>query len=107
MAIAAMSWQFWIDRGGTFTDVIGVSPTGQLHIRKVLSQPGEPDPGMRGALDILGSSQVAVHAVDARPGLVDVTVSYRVQIIIPMISAMLPNPFPIQAHSIMVGEPGS
>ena len=39
--------------------------------------------------------------------MVDVTVSYRVQIIIPMISAMLPNPFPIQAHSIMVGEPGS
>ena len=31
-------WQFWIDRGGTFTDVIGVSPDGQLHVRKVLSQ---------------------------------------------------------------------
>ena len=38
---------------------------------------------------------------------VDVTVSYRIQLIIPMISAVLPNPFPIQARSIMVGEPGS
>jgi len=30
-------WQFWIDRGGTFTDVIGLAPSGELHIRKVLS----------------------------------------------------------------------
>lgn len=57
------SWQFWIDRGGTFTDVIGVSPSGQLHVRKVLSQPTEQDPGIRGARDILSSSSAAVHAV--------------------------------------------
>ena len=30
-------WQFWIDRGGTFTDVIGRSPEGVLHVRKVPS----------------------------------------------------------------------
>lgn len=72
-------WQFWIDRGGTFTDVIGVSPTGQLHVRKVLSQgaAGDPsacdrgggdpeagttaagDPGIRGASDILSSYQTS------------------------------------------------
>ncbi|HEY3784574.1 MAG TPA: hydantoinase B/oxoprolinase family protein [Steroidobacteraceae bacterium] len=55
------AWQFWIDRGGTFTDVIGFSPTGQLHVRKVLSAPsgareaalaGE-DPGVHGVRDIL------------------------------------------------------
>src|SRR5258707_4354098 len=57
-------WQFWIDRGGTFTDVIGVSPTGQLHVRKVLSQlGGTQDPGIRGARDILSSSEAPVHAV--------------------------------------------
>jgi Flp pilus assembly protein TadG len=39
--------------------------------------------------------------------MVDVTVSYRVQLVIPMISAVLPNPFPIQTRSIMVGEPDS
>ena len=33
-------WQFWIDRGGTFTDVLGVSPGGQLHVRKVPSVAG-------------------------------------------------------------------
>lgn len=47
-------WQFWIDRGGTFTDVIGVSPRGQLHVRKVLSnRRDERDPGIQGARDIL------------------------------------------------------
>src|SRR5579862_939994 len=56
-------WQFWIDRGGTFTDVIGVSPRGQLHVRKVLSQLGERDPGIRGAADILSASEAPVHAV--------------------------------------------
>ncbi len=57
-------WQFWIDRGGTFTDVIGVSPTGQLHVRKVLSnRNGAGDPGIRGARDILASSGTPVQAV--------------------------------------------
>ncbi|HEY6924616.1 MAG TPA: hydantoinase/oxoprolinase family protein, partial [Steroidobacteraceae bacterium] len=53
-------WQFWIDRGGTFTDVVGLSPTGELHIRKVLSaQPGGADgtdPGIRAAHEILSAT---------------------------------------------------
>ncbi len=32
------AWDFWIDRGGTFTDVIGRDPQGVLHARKVLSE---------------------------------------------------------------------
>jgi 5-oxoprolinase (ATP-hydrolysing) len=31
-------WQFWIDRGGTFTDVVGRAPDGTLHVRKLLSE---------------------------------------------------------------------
>ncbi|MCR9142419.1 MAG: hydantoinase B/oxoprolinase family protein [bacterium] len=31
-------WRFWIDRGGTFTDVIGQTPDGKLHTRKLLSE---------------------------------------------------------------------
>ncbi len=31
-------WQFWIDRGGTFTDVIGVTATGELRSLKLLSE---------------------------------------------------------------------
>jgi 5-oxoprolinase (ATP-hydrolysing) len=46
-------WQFWIDRGGTFTDVIGVAPDGQLYVRKALSRTTEAsrgDPGL-GVID--------------------------------------------------------
>ncbi|CAL9378492.1 hydantoinase B/oxoprolinase family protein [Streptomyces sp. enrichment culture] len=36
-------WQFWVDRGGTFTDIVARRPDGRLLTRKVLS--GHPDPG--------------------------------------------------------------
>ena len=32
------SWEFWIDRGGTFTDIIGRTPAGQLVTLKLLSE---------------------------------------------------------------------
>ena len=34
----AGAWDFWIDRGGTFTDVIGRDPRGRLHPTKLLSE---------------------------------------------------------------------
>ncbi|WP_405696394.1 hydantoinase B/oxoprolinase family protein [Streptomyces sp. NBC_01185] len=34
-------WEFWIDRGGTFTDVVGRDPAGRLVTRKLLSH--DPD----------------------------------------------------------------
>uniref|UniRef100_UPI00056508B3 hydantoinase/oxoprolinase N-terminal domain-containing protein n=1 Tax=Sinorhizobium sp. CCBAU 05631 TaxID=794846 RepID=UPI00056508B3 len=34
----AATWDFWVDRGGTFTDVIGRDPEGRLHALKVLSE---------------------------------------------------------------------
>lgn len=51
-------WNFWIDRGGTFTDVIGESPDGELVLRKVPSATrGENgDPGLQAALSILRDS---------------------------------------------------
>ncbi len=48
-------WQFWIDRGGTFTDIIGREPGGGLHVAKRLSQGGgATDPGVAGILELLG-----------------------------------------------------
>ena len=32
------TWDFWIDRGGTFTDIVARAPDGQLHARKILSE---------------------------------------------------------------------
>jgi 5-oxoprolinase (ATP-hydrolysing) len=36
--MTAKSWQFWVDRGGTFTDVIARSPEGVIETAKLLSE---------------------------------------------------------------------
>src|SRR5687767_14044893 len=37
-------WHFWIDRGGTFTDVVARAPVGRILTRSLLSQnPGAYD----------------------------------------------------------------
>src|SRR3984957_9750177 len=50
-------WEFWIDRGGTFTDVVARRPDGTLAIRKLLSEdPGRYEDavlaGIRGLLGV-------------------------------------------------------
>ena len=46
--MTAGRWDFWIDRGGTFTDVIGRDPAGNLHARKLLSEnPGAYRDGLQ------------------------------------------------------------
>ncbi len=50
------SWDFWIDRGGTFTDVIGRRPDGTLVAHKLLSENPEAyrDAAVQGIRDLLG-----------------------------------------------------
>ena len=36
------NWQFWIDRGGTFTDIVGRKPDGSILTHKLLSVTIEP-----------------------------------------------------------------
>ncbi|MDJ0515698.1 MAG: hydantoinase/oxoprolinase family protein, partial [Trichodesmium sp. MO_231.B1] len=52
-------WQFWIDRGGTFTDIVAKAPDGKIIIHKLLSEnPGRyPDAPVQGIREILGISQ--------------------------------------------------
>ena len=49
-------WQIWIDRGGTFTDVVAKSPDGRLISHKLLSEnPGRyKDAAVQGIRDVLG-----------------------------------------------------
>src|SRR5271169_6195952 len=49
-------WQFWIDRGGTFTDIVGCAPDGTLHTHKLLSEnPSQyPDAAVEGVRRLLG-----------------------------------------------------
>jgi 5-oxoprolinase (ATP-hydrolysing) len=50
------SWDFWIDRGGTFTDVIGRRPDGHLVTQKLLSENPEAytDAAVEGIRRLLG-----------------------------------------------------
>src|SRR6516162_8875621 len=50
------SWEFWIDRGGTFTDVIGRRPDGRLVTHKLLSENPEAyrDAAVHGIRHLLG-----------------------------------------------------
>ncbi|MEO1542012.1 MAG: hydantoinase B/oxoprolinase family protein [Pseudomonadota bacterium] len=49
-------WQFWIDRGGTFTDIVARDPGGRLETRKFLSENPEQyrDAAVHGIRDFLG-----------------------------------------------------
>ncbi|WFB06334.1 hydantoinase B/oxoprolinase family protein [Streptomyces sp. LX-29] len=80
-------WEFWIDRGGTFTDVVGRRPDGRLVTRKLLSHhperyrdaavagirrtlglgPDEPVPADRVAVVKMGTT-VATNALLERKG---------------------------------------
>ncbi|MFI1016957.1 hydantoinase B/oxoprolinase family protein [Streptomyces sp. NPDC020965] len=80
-------WEFWIDRGGTFTDIVGRRPDGRLVTRKLLSHdpgrypdaavagirlllglhPGEPVPAARVAAVRMGTT-VATNALLERRG---------------------------------------
>ncbi|MGA8157104.1 MAG: hydantoinase/oxoprolinase N-terminal domain-containing protein, partial [Rhodoplanes sp.] len=53
---AVGSWDFWIDRGGTFTDVIGWRPDGTLVAHKLLSENPQAyrDAAVQGIRDLLG-----------------------------------------------------
>ena len=56
--IEKRKWQFSIDRGGTFTDVIGIDPEGEIQTLKLLSEsPDYPDSAIEGIQRILGLSQ--------------------------------------------------
>ncbi len=53
---SSKNWDFWIDRGGTFTDVVGRSPDGKLTAHKLLSENPEAyaDAAVQGIRDLLG-----------------------------------------------------
>ena len=64
MSINAMpktdaKWDFWIDRGGTFTDIVARTPEGTLKAHKLLSENPEayPDAAIQGIRDLMGIAQ--------------------------------------------------
>jgi 5-oxoprolinase (ATP-hydrolysing) len=65
-----MPWQFWIDRGGTFTDVVAQRPDGTLATLKLLSEnPGRYDDAalhaIRTFLNVPADGPIPAHEIDA------------------------------------------
>ena len=60
-------WQFWIDRGGTFTDVVARRPDGGIVAHKLLSEdPGRyRDAAVEGIRRLLGTAPGAPIAGEA------------------------------------------
>ena len=54
-------WQFWVDRGGTFTDIVGRKPDGEIVTHKLLSENPEQyrDAAVQGIRDLLGLAKGA------------------------------------------------
>src|SRR5918999_3929371 len=63
-------WQFWIDRGGTFTDVVARRPDGALVTHKLLSENPEryadaAIAGIRQILSLKENQSIPVHLIEA------------------------------------------
>ena len=70
MTDGGAGWQFWVDRGGTFTDIVGRRPDGSLTAYKLLSENPEryPDAAIQGIRDLMGIDQatpIPDEAIDA------------------------------------------
>ena len=63
-------WQFWIDRGGTFTDIVAKDPDGAFAVQKLLSQNPEhyrdaAIEGIRRILEVPGGAALPAEKIDA------------------------------------------
>jgi 5-oxoprolinase (ATP-hydrolysing) len=63
-------WQFWIDRGGTFTDIVARKPDGSLVTHKLLSENPEQYPdaalaGIRHLLQVRAGEPIPVESIEA------------------------------------------
>jgi len=63
-------WQFWIDRGGTFTDIVARRPDGQLVIHKLLSENPDrytdaPVQGIREVMGLSADAAIPTEQIDA------------------------------------------
>jgi len=68
--LAETGWQFWVDRGGTFTDIVARKPDGELITHKLLSENPEAykDAAVQGIRDLLGVAQsdpIPAERIDA------------------------------------------
>lgn len=65
--MSAKQWEFWIDRGGTFTDIVARTPDGAIITQKLLSENPEQyaDAAVQGVHDLIGTSNPAAGSIAA------------------------------------------
>jgi 5-oxoprolinase (ATP-hydrolysing) len=69
VSVTKGGWQFWIDRGGTFTDIVARRPDGSLVTHKLLSEnkrryKDAAIAGIRDLLEVDGCSPIPAHLID-------------------------------------------
>ena len=66
----ASAWEFWIDRGGTFTDIVARRPDGTLVTHKLLSENPERyrDAAVAGITELLGAQPSAETVAAVKMG---------------------------------------
>lgn len=67
--MAEDKWQFWIDRGGTFTDLVAQTPQGEIKVHKLLSENVEqyadaPVQGIKEVMDLEEESEVPIEDIE-------------------------------------------
>ena len=69
-AASAPGWRFWIDRGGTFTDIVARAPDGRLTTAKLLSDNPDhyADAAVEGIRRLTGSFAVGDGSIDRLTG---------------------------------------
>tara|TARA_R110002167_G_scaffold366427_1_gene596626 strand:+ start:201 stop:3773 length:3573 start_codon:yes stop_codon:yes gene_type:complete len=65
--MSGKAWEFWIDRGGTFTDVVGLRPDGRIVSHKLLSENPEryTDAAVQGIKDLMGTDTPPASSIRA------------------------------------------
>ncbi len=67
---SSQGWQFWIDRGGTFTDIVAKDPQGKIIVHKLLSENLDryldaPIKGIRNILGLDDDTPIPIERIDA------------------------------------------
>ncbi len=69
---STQNWQFWIDRGGTFTDIVALSASGEIFTNKLLSENPDQykDAAIEGIRRIVRKNDVGSSVSQANPWLI-------------------------------------
>ena len=65
--MSSKQWEFWVDRGGTFTDIVARAPDGKVVTQKLLSENPElyADAAVQGVHELIGTPNPPAGSISA------------------------------------------